>query len=371
MKKESLRKLEIFFIIAFVFCTVFILNYYTQYTSDDYMYHYFFDYGMPHEETRVLESIWEIPKSMINHYNLWNGRVFVHGIIQFFMMFDKNIFNVFNTIIYIILGLIIYKHIFPCSKEYIPIWLLSIYILMWIFIPIFGQSVLWLSGSINYLWMAVIILAFLFPYRKHEYNYENKKDSLLMIILMFIFGFFAGASKENGSGAMIMMEIFFVIYWKYKKINIPKWSIVGIISSIIGLVFILVAPGNSKIETVPGANGIFSILTVISVYKNFIFIPFVIFIIAIFYIFISKKYNIHDFIIKFYISFIFVISAIASVGALLFSPIVAYRSAIFGVIFIIIAIGIAYSKLFEISKSKKNKTNYIYFIMLYYGFKCV
>ena len=128
LKKESVRKLEIFLIIAFVFCTIFVLNYYTQYTSDDYRYHYFFDSCMPSDTTRLLNGIFDIPASMFNHYNIWGGRIFAHSIVQFFMLFDKNVFNIFNSLIYLLMGIVIYKHIFPVCKKYSPFWLIYIFV---------------------------------------------------------------------------------------------------------------------------------------------------------------------------------------------------------------------------------------------------
>src|SRR5699024_6830167 len=107
---------------------------------------------------------------------------------------------------------VIYKHIFPVCKKYSPFWLIYIYLFMWIFIPTFGLSVLWVSGAGNYIWMIFFILLFLLPYRKHEFFYDKDNDSIFKVIGMFVFGIFSGITNENSSGAMIMSQIMFIIY---------------------------------------------------------------------------------------------------------------------------------------------------------------
>ena len=123
---------------------------------------------------------------------------------------------------------------------------------MWIFIPTFGLSVLWVSGAGNYIWMIFFILLFLLPYRKHEFFYDKDNDSIFKVIGMFVFDIFSGITNENSSGAMIMSQIMFIIYWKYKNILIPKWSISGLISSSIGLIFMVMSPGNNVRQYIEG-----------------------------------------------------------------------------------------------------------------------
>lgn len=100
--------------------------------------------------------------------------------------------------------------------------------------------------------MIFFILLFLLPYRKHEFFYDKDNDSIFKVIGMFVFGIFSGITNENSSGAMIMSQIMFIIYWKYKNILIPKWSISGLISSSIGLIFMVMSPGNNVRQYIEG-----------------------------------------------------------------------------------------------------------------------
>jgi len=64
--------------------------------SDDFSYSY-----VCGGEERV-EGVVEIIRSQCHHYCVWGGRFFVHCIAQFFLMFDKAVFNIANTLCYIL-----------------------------------------------------------------------------------------------------------------------------------------------------------------------------------------------------------------------------------------------------------------------------
>ena len=76
-------------IILVVFTGVWLLNYFTHYTSDDYCYHFFYGPVQNESDVRWLSGVADIPLSMWNHYNLWGGRVVAHSIVQFFSLFHK------------------------------------------------------------------------------------------------------------------------------------------------------------------------------------------------------------------------------------------------------------------------------------------
>ena len=80
---------------------MFILNYFTPMLADDYSY----SFGM----NGRLESIKDIFEFQIYHYLTWGGRSIVHTIAQLFLLVGKNWFNIFNTIVYLIFTLSIYK----------------------------------------------------------------------------------------------------------------------------------------------------------------------------------------------------------------------------------------------------------------------
>ena len=86
-----------------------------------------------------VKSITDIITNQYNHYFGWGGRSIVHFIAQFFLMFNKNIFNIANTVTFIILILLIYLHSNNGKKHNVTL-LIILTLLLWNFIPMFGQT---------------------------------------------------------------------------------------------------------------------------------------------------------------------------------------------------------------------------------------
>ncbi|MDS0525877.1 DUF6056 family protein [Clostridium sp. SHJSY1] len=324
-----------------VFILMLILNSNTEYTSDDYRYHFFYDSYMPNEYTHELKGVFEIFSSMWNHYNLWGGRIVAHSIVQFFMLFDKSLFNVINSFIYVILGGLIYYHIEPNLSKWKALYLGGIYMVMWIFIPEFGLSILWISGACNYLWMTVGILLFLIPFRHYEYSKNRNKNKFVKALIIIPFGILVGCTNENSGGAMILLVCFYIIYWYIKKIKVPLWSITGIISACIGFGFLIVAPGNGKRgQVVIGLEALKQQLDLLLkvFYDNniILFIPLIVF--TTMYI-VQNNLSIKESAKKLIFPSMYLIAGVASVVVLIVSPTVSGRSWIWEVCYLTIAIG--------------------------------
>ena len=185
-----------------VFGFMFVLNYNTSMVSDDYIYQFVFENRMPTSETRRLTNVFQLFPSMANHWRLWGGRVTVHFLLQLCFLMGDGFFNVFNSIMFIVLGLLIYKHIDNTKDIKIPL-LISIYAAIFLFVPQPGATIFWKSGSANYLWASIMILIMTLIYKKHFDDKENIKNTKLNAILIFLYGLFIGCSSENGVIALI------------------------------------------------------------------------------------------------------------------------------------------------------------------------
>ena len=73
-------------IILVVFICVWLLNYFTHFTSDDYHYHFFYGSVQSENDVRWLSDAADIPLSMWNHYNLWGGRIVAHSIVSVLLL---------------------------------------------------------------------------------------------------------------------------------------------------------------------------------------------------------------------------------------------------------------------------------------------
>lgn len=222
-------------------------------SHDDYAYAFIWDgehggnleamqVGSPEVETRQrVESLNDIVRSMESHYFTWGGRIFAHGLAQFFIWLGKPVFDVANTVMFVFLILTIIN----LANTWLKI---SRKALVWIFLSFFLlaacslTSMLWLTGACNYMWMAFFQLFFLTPYVKALRSREAG-NSALNVVLMILLGLLAGWSNEAGALATVCLTLFLIAMCKARNVFRP-WMIAGLAALIVGCAFMLLAPGN-------------------------------------------------------------------------------------------------------------------------------
>ena len=247
---NSSRSLILFVIFAgFVFVRTTLL----PLSHDDYAYAFIWDgthggnleamqFGSPEVESRQrVDSLNDIVRSMESHYFTWGGRIFAHGLAQFFIWLGKPVFDIANTIMFLFLLLTIIN----LANTWLKI---SRKALVWIFLSLFLfaacslTSMLWLTGACNYMWMSFFQLFFVTPYVKALRSHEAG-NSALNVVLMILLGLLAGWSNEAGALATVCLTIFLVAMCKAQGI-FRSWMAAGLVSLIVGCAFMILAPGN-------------------------------------------------------------------------------------------------------------------------------
>ena len=251
---SSKRKLNIGIIAAvsaILFGVMLFLNICTPYLNDDYIYFNIFsengigDFILLSIKDQKVSNIPDIVKSMKAHYNVMNGRIVIHSVVQLILLLPKGVFNVLNSAAYVALMLLIYKHCKGAEKDDRAVLFILICLACWTFLPDFGKTALWLTGSINYLWSSVFRLAVLLPFRLYADGREDKIPWLKTVI-MTVACTLAGATNENTSAAFIGVTVLFMIYCRLHKRKLPIWSFTGLIGALCGFFFMVSAPGNSR-----------------------------------------------------------------------------------------------------------------------------
>lgn len=220
-----------------------LLNWKTLYVADDYVYRFVYQSpsptAFPHQQ-RI--STWLIPYSMFNHYQLWNGRFVAHSIVQYFMQFNSKVpFDICSSLIYVLLLLLMNKlSVYLSGKKHNAFILPLIFGFTWFYIPYFGQSVLWLSGSGNYLWMSVIYLGFIL------YNLKVRTVNFSNILGAIVLGFLAGASNENSGPAAVLIILLFMVKRLIQEHKISLVSTISVIFSGIGFITMMLSPGSQS-----------------------------------------------------------------------------------------------------------------------------
>lgn len=321
------------------FILLFVLNHLTPLISDDFAY--MFIYG----ENARISSLSDVVQSQVNHYYMWGGRSVVHFIAQVLLMMPAYAADIFNTLVYMGYIFLIYWHIKGNGKGSLSLFVL-INLAVWFFQPVFGDTILWLTGSANYLWGTFFILLFLLPYRLYRGNNKRGVISVLVSAGLFFLGIVAGWTNENTAAGMILLTILFFFYYYWQGWKIPFWGIAGVAGSIIGFGVMILAPGNFEragdasflsLHTI--AYRLFN-CTLTAFYYSGPFILVCTIMLILYYRFPNgdKRSNLN-------LTFIYYLAAFAAVYAMLLSPTFP-RRALFGVVtYLIVGTGILYKNL--------------------------
>lgn len=251
-EKEKRRKLIFILAVILSALLIFIYNVLTPMMTDDLFYA---------KEVAGAASLWDLVLQEYHQYMTWSGRSVSHLLLRIFLQGDKMIFNVANTLVFVLLTLCMYWNV-EHRRRY-DTWLyLLINLLLWIFGVVFRQTVLWETGAFNYLWGSAIILGFVTLYRYGLRRAGSLKHPVLWAAGLFPFGVLAGWCNENTSGGGILMVLLCLGFWLYEgkkageggrpgktgecgKRRLAPWMITGLAGQLTGFLFMALAPGNA------------------------------------------------------------------------------------------------------------------------------
>ena len=256
--KEKRGRLFFCLTVCAAFVLIFIFNVLTPMMTDDLFYS---------KTVSEAASIWDLFAQEYTQYMTWTGRSVCHMILRFFLLTDKMVFNVANSVVFVLLTLLIYWNV-EHKKKYDTLVYLLINLLLWMFGVVFRQTVLWETGACNYLWGSAIIMSFVTLYRyglkresgggpEAEGDVPRQADGLkhpaLWTVFLPVLGVLAGWCNENSSGGGLLMVLLCLGFYlsEQKKKNagsgraLKPWMVTGLIGQAVGLAFMVLAPGNA------------------------------------------------------------------------------------------------------------------------------
>ncbi len=249
MKECRYSKILFLSILGINFGAILIYNFLTPPMSDDL----FWNPGKYVPMSEILRDSWA-------YYNNWLGRIESYFFTRVMNAYPKPIYNVISSVFFVTLIIVLYCNIEREEKyDCRLLSLISLYI--WIFGIDFAQTMLWVCGTCNYLWCLAIEFGFL-AYFRHliKYQAERRYNSALckklLILVMFIWGLLAGDGNESASGGVFLLVLFFALESclgnrdKSESIidvirkNVIAEEISGILGFAIGIIIMVLAPGN-------------------------------------------------------------------------------------------------------------------------------
>ena len=228
-----------------------VLNSLIPFVADDINYAFIWDGehggnfldGMG--ERQRVESFTDILISQWSHYFHWGGRTIAHIVVQIFSWIGKIYFDLLNVIVFCALVILIFKiatglTLREMNKKYLLFILAALYFMT----PNFLINTLYMTGSINYLWMTALELLFILPFAM-KYRDKNfwRQPPRWSVPLMAVLGLLAGWSIEPGA-SVTMFVIFFCVIKFWREKNLQAWSKAGFIFLTAGFLILILAPGN-------------------------------------------------------------------------------------------------------------------------------
>lgn len=232
-----------------IICVVVIMFYtlmtFTPLYSDDYNYVYVYGTNLR------ISNITDVCVSQYNHYFKHHGRIIPTFLTQVFDgMLDKSIFNVVNTLFFIAFLWLLANQVKDKRPYHFSPIILSLFLIV-VFIPGFNMVFLWLNGSCNYLWVAVQLLLFHHLMEKEVFSYK-------WLPLLFVYGVICGWSNE---GIVLGLAVGYVFHYCIHKKELTRHRIVLLSGLLIGIVFLVFAPGS--IHRFFEGRGAFSVSVII------------------------------------------------------------------------------------------------------------
>jgi hypothetical protein len=337
--KEQYKRIFFCLIILAMLVVMYLLNKHTTLIVDDYGYSY--------SMGKRTQSVYDIILNQYRHYFHWGGRSVVHFLAQYFLMFEKSLFNVANTLAYVAMVLAIYFHMLG-KRKLVPSLLVIINFVFWAFMPMFGQVFLWVDGACNYLWGPLLVFAYLLPFRFQLEQEDNICAHKALAVLFGFLGIIAGWTNENLGVTIVWFIMLFILSMYLLRGKVYFWSVCAAIGTTIGATLLIAAPGNYvRYGLIHNVSYVRNFVNVTKLFfdSNYLLLP----VIALFVAFILCKRALKKEVVLLYLSS-FLISMYAMVGA----PYYADRAKLGSLCFCLALFGYCYEHI-EFNASSRRK----------------
>lgn len=216
-------------LMAFVAAVFAAMNALTTLKGDDILYSYIS--GTYYEPFERWSDLW---RSKLGHYAECNGRL-SDTIAQLFLGYaGRGAFAVCNTLMAILLVDVLRRSAAP-DAPLTAAGIAIVAILLW-FVPVPGETMLWLCGACNYLWPATLTLWLLWWLSRHG----NGKHGIACHMAIALAAFVAGNLNE---AIAVPTVAGCACYLALNRRLINSLNLTALIAAVIGIAIIFASPG--------------------------------------------------------------------------------------------------------------------------------
>ncbi len=189
--------------------------------------------------SRPINSLADVFRSQVEHYFVANGRSLVHVLVQVFTgLLGKQVFNVLNAIVFAIFVYLLKNNVTRHSRGN-GIFAVTITLSLVLLLPLFKDTFLWLTGSVNYLWSGTAVLLFLSIYESkgHLLVKDNRVVAWLLPLALLM-----GWTHEGISLPLaVSLEMLNLLDFKRSR---HTWGFWLAVAFLMGAFITAFAPGN-------------------------------------------------------------------------------------------------------------------------------
>lgn len=189
VKKYFTDKKGMWMFIIVVFIVFSVLNWLTPMVRDEYVYQFFIIKGCG-DITHPIHTFHDVILAQIDHFIYHHGRIWVMIIYQSILcLAGKWLYNVLNPFFFCVYLFLVIKY--ALGRVSLSSMVVAVS-LVFIFMAIFQEFFLWMSGCVNYLWSSVLVLWFLLVLRRHKDKSFSRSSWPLLLL-----GVMAGWTHEG------------------------------------------------------------------------------------------------------------------------------------------------------------------------------
>lgn len=234
---QKARKKTFFALVCVAFLAVLVYEYLTPYLSDDVIYY---------DDVKKVSNFFGIFAQEFSQYFSHTGRSVAHIILRIFLYIgSKLLFDFVAAAVFVTVSLLIYLNVYNRNEYDVRLYGF-ILALLWFFDTAISNTVFWMDGACNYMFTGAIMLGFMTLFRLGITG--KRKFGSLAAVLMLFYGVLAGWCNENTSGGVLLFLLIEMGYHFIKNGRkwtfVRPWMITSLIGNIIGLAFLVMAPGN-------------------------------------------------------------------------------------------------------------------------------
>lgn len=112
-------------------------------------------------------------------------------------------------------------------------------------VPSPSTTLFWVAGAFNYSWAFLFCVLVLCLFR-FTYKGKQLKNTWYINVLIFFIGLSAGMSNENTGPMMFGISLCFILFCKYKKIQIPKYIYFAFFGTVLGITLLFGLGGSYR-----------------------------------------------------------------------------------------------------------------------------